>query len=152
MMNSIKLKEKKGSGLLLPLNFNLEMDNDIKKALQVINPSVKFPDLQVWRKQVADYGALIAQTGTPYDAEVKISDQWISVNSGKNKIRLRIYKPLADRENKPVLLWMHGGGLAASLALLVKKRGGTWFRLACAKLCNDIRFTGKTDSCTQTCI
>ena len=55
----------------------------------------------------------------PKDDAVEAYNEMIT-----SALRVRVYKPKSEQKDFPGLLWLHGGGLAAAVALRARDSGG----------------------------
>ncbi len=63
---------------------------------------------------------------------LKCTEKLIPRRKGETKLRIRIYKPINEKENVPGVLWIHGGGYAIGTP---EQSGSTYKRLIEASNC-----------------
>jgi acetyl esterase/lipase len=63
----------------------------------------------------------------PPSTKLSVEDRWITVPAELGDVRVRIVRPPDAQGTLPVILYMHGGGMTAVLALMANERGDVRF-------------------------
>lgn len=108
------------------INKELRFRGNITKLL--FNPSNE----EKYIKSSKRNNKLMRRTSRKNVKGLKCTEKWIQRQKDGSKLRIRIYKPINEKENVPGVLWIHGGGYAIGTP---EQSGATYKRLIEASNC-----------------